>query len=749
MRNSKTLLLLSTLILFSCVTTEKSLPSWAEVKPANNDKEIYFSYGPVDSREKAKAGLYKEISEYFGLQVSSIDKFVKNVSYINGETTVNQSKDSSVDVKSREKGLESIEIREVWSDESTNRWCILASIDTDSEKLIKKQVQQDIENERVESVIKRGEDYSKEAEQLYKSIDKKIAEIQKIQLKMEMTLQKIAEMTNYSEIINESKGAIDSSYQIDEIKKEINSLATEIKVIYGKSDLLKNDIINNKLKLIELELFIQESFAQLTKAEAATANIEILSEEILNLSDEFNKINIKAEVDLQNSEESQKSELISNIRFISSGVSQIKENNSKIEILNKDCEELLRNVKQVSYSESLNNRELRDKSLELIEIFDNKIRESRELLTGSLKLKSDMQIKYDQSVKSKYIKQEEKSDIKKDLSEVDSPITWIEIFNDKNLVLYNNAQKIVNDILVEFLIDIRVEEFAQKISEKIDSVLEVTVGEFTIEDSNISSSLSNYLRGVFNSKLIATGRISLVDYKTVTDFLDSKNENPNVIYKGSTDASSLVDNALYGTYWINNGNIELKVSINNVKTGKIVYSGSIDFPERSVPANIEVKPGNYDRILSIDTSIKGKVQKDGFEIWPDRGNGSTYRDGENMIINLVTPVTGYVKIYHISADNELTLVFPNKFDQNNKLEAGTYYRLGDSSYPFAFNLGKPYGTESLKAVFSTNQFEDLMGVNYSTEFAISGVRGINIERKINNDIKLNSLIANSYYTITE
>ncbi|QEN05934.1 hypothetical protein EW093_14935 [Thiospirochaeta perfilievii] len=110
--------IITVIILLSlcCVTTSNKLPSWVEIKPENSKNDIFFSFGPASSRELAKKGLYKEISEYFGVNVSSVDKFVKSVEYNNGESSVNQTKESSVEVTSREKGLDSIQIREIWSD---------------------------------------------------------------------------------------------------------------------------------------------------------------------------------------------------------------------------------------------------------------------------------------------------------------------------------------------------------------------------------------------------------------------------------------------------------------------------------------------------------------------------------------------------------------------------------------------------------------------------------------------------------
>lgn len=750
MKKEKKILTILILLLFnSCVTTDKELPTWAEIKPPNTEKEIFFVFGPTNNRDEAKKGLYKEISEYFGVKVSSVDKFVKRVIFENGETDINQSKESQVDVTSREKGLNSIEIREIWSDESTNRWCILASIDADSEKAIREQVATDIENERLQGVLELGESYTKESENTYHELQNKIGELNKLKIRMAQSIERISGIADNMDIMTESQEGISLGDNIAEVIKEIKNLNNKIKIISKKNELLKNQIGSSEVTGIELDFFIRENADILIKSEHQVVETTKLELDIEVLNDELNRILLKSELDILGDEENLKRNLKVDIKDIDANFISIQSLRDEVELLFNQSEDLLRKIKQVVYSESIGESEQKLEAKQLLRELENRVDISRENVDTGFKLKSNIGIKFNNSIKSPYITNIEKREITNIHNRVDSPMSWVEIYKDKILVLFNNGKNIVDDLLVEDLIDIRLEEFTTNLLEKTSEDIDLTIGEFTIEDSTISSSFSNFLKGKLFTAIAGRGTVGIVDYKSVTDYLTSLNINPNIIYNGTNDTAPLVKHIIYGDYWISGGDIELKINLKNISSNRVLYSESIMLPKKSLPIGVELRPKNYNQIISLEKKLRdGSTTKD-FEIWPDKGNGSIYKDGENLVVNIISQVSGYVKIYHISAENELTLIFPNKYDKNNKFSAGTHYTIGDSSYPFNLKLGKPYGTESIRAIFSTTQFDDLVNYGYNEDFIYSGIRGVNIERRINKDISINSIVATSYYTITE
>ncbi|MGL1892646.1 MAG: DUF4384 domain-containing protein [Spirochaetaceae bacterium] len=736
-------------ILTSCVSTQKDLPQWAEIKPANTANEIFFVFGPASSRDLVKKGLYKEISEYFGVKVSSVDKFVKDVSFENGETDIKQSTSSKVDVSSREKGLNSIEIRELWSDESTNRWCIMASIDKKSVEIIKKQVELDIENERTAEVLRQGEDYSKVSRELYDAILSEFSELTKIEIKMNQVTEKIKNMSIYTEIMDTSREGLTLSQKSNDIVKNIKVLTNDLNITYRKNELLKSQLVENPIEMIELEFFIKESSEFFTKAEFKSAELENFDMKTTVLTEELNRQFLAAELEVLGDEESQKIRLnaiLSRLSYNSNSITKLRDDS---ELLFKQSEDTLRQINQLSINKTLEESEKNKQLSTLLRYLEDDLLLSQGYVSSSYDLKSSIGLDYSEAVKSHFITKTEKQDIKSIKDSVDSPVSWIIIYKDKIQIILNKSNKVTQALSVNSLIDVRLASFASNLSSKTKSDLELTIGEFTIEDTSISSEFSNYVKGKLFTSIANKGSFHIVDYKSVTDFLTSKNINPKTIYEGTSTDNLLVENIAYGNYWVHGNEIELNISVKNIKNSRVLYSEVLKFPKNSIPVGIGTIPPNFNNIVSLDKKLQGVKNQKGFDVWPDKGNGSIYTNGEDMIINIFTPVSGYVKIYHISADNQLTLVFPNKFDKNNKLQAGTHYTIGDGSYPFKFSLGKPFGTESLKAVFSAKQFSDLVSDNYKDGFLYSGIRGINIENRINSDLDMNSAVATSYYTITK
>lgn len=98
----------------------------------------------------------------------------------------------------------------------------------------------------------------------------------------------------------------------------------------------------------------------------------------------------------------------------------------------------------------------------------------------------------------------------------------------------------------------------------------------------------------------------------------------------------------------------------------------------------------------------------------DRGCGSTYEVGEELVVFVRCNKDCYVKLYHRAADGDVNLILPNKFDADNHLKGGVVHAIGDATYPFKFDVTLPTGIEMVTVVASENQFEDLETVRQET-----------------------------------
>jgi hypothetical protein len=91
------------------------------------------------------------------------------------------------------------------------------------------------------------------------------------------------------------------------------------------------------------------------------------------------------------------------------------------------------------------------------------------------------------------------------------------------------------------------------------------------------------------------------------------------------------------------------------------------------------------------------------DAWPNE-DSRTYFNGDKMTIGLYANRDCYVKVYHIDVKGQLQLIYPNRVDTDNSLKADTERMIPEKS---SFVLGEPYGEETIYAVFSNRQFENL------------------------------------------
>ena len=84
-----------------------------------------------------------------------------------------------------------------------------------------------------------------------------------------------------------------------------------------------------------------------------------------------------------------------------------------------------------------------------------------------------------------------------------------------------------------------------------------------------------------------------------------------------------------------------------------------------------------------------------------------YRAGDKLVVRLHASESVYVRLYHKSADNHISQIFPNRFRTDNFVRGGQAVLLPGPEDGFSFDMGAPFGTEIIIAVASPVQFSDL------------------------------------------
>ncbi len=112
------------------------------------------------------------------------------------------------------------------------------------------------------------------------------------------------------------------------------------------------------------------------------------------------------------------------------------------------------------------------------------------------------------------------------------------------------------------------------------------------------------------------------------------------------------------------------------------------------------------------------------EIWVD-SKDATYAVGENVTIMFRVSRDAHVLVLDLGTSGKLTRLFPNQFHKDNRVVAGQVYSIPAKGDPFAYTTGKPAGTEMLKIIASTKQFDDQIGPQEQGQVFQGAQKGVN------------------------
>jgi len=125
----------------------------------------------------------------------------------------------------------------------------------------------------------------------------------------------------------------------------------------------------------------------------------------------------------------------------------------------------------------------------------------------------------------------------------------------------------------------------------------------------------------------------------------------------------------------------------------------------------DIEPPNTAEAKELGALIKrvaGGVKSDfKLRVSTDQGSFGTYTEGEKLTIILEAEKDCYVRVYHVSwQERKLTLIFPNKTEQDGVLKAGEVRRIPGEFFKYSFEVSKPCGVDAIVAVASLEPFSD-------------------------------------------
>lgn len=117
-------------------------------------------------------------------------------------------------------------------------------------------------------------------------------------------------------------------------------------------------------------------------------------------------------------------------------------------------------------------------------------------------------------------------------------------------------------------------------------------------------------------------------------------------------------------------------------------------------------------------------------------NAAEYQEDDLMVVTVEAGRDCYLALYIIDAEQHVTQIFPNKWQQDNFIKAGDTVQIPPPGAAFRFRMTGPFGTETLKADASTAQFPDLGQTDWDAKpfqdfgtppLADLNVRGVSVE----------------------
>jgi hypothetical protein len=263
----------------------------------------------------------------------------------------------------------------------------------------------------------------------------------------------------------------------------------------------------------------------------------------------------------------------------------------------------------------------------------------------------------------------------------------------------------------------------------------VSLGNFTYADKKIGSAFSRYLSEKLGTILTRSLRFRYFNREKLDEILKAAELSMGDLFDASTAVPvnlKGIEAVLSGTFFDAGTVVKVFLELQDVGSGASRARTEVDLPKTDIPAGVPVLPENLAGALSVLDelgSIQSSDAKDfKVKIWTDRGDGGTYRDGEQLVVNFFAGRDCYIRIFHVDVNGKMSLIFPNPYFADNKVTAKRIYKIPDSSYPFTFDLGAPFGTEFIKVVASTVPFTDRLDAFEDLGKAAKTVatRGLNI-----------------------
>ena len=235
-------------------------------------------------------------------------------------------------------------------------------------------------------------------------------------------------------------------------------------------------------------------------------------------------------------------------------------------------------------------------------------------------------------------------------------------------------------------------------------------GAFTYGYTGLGSSFSRFLEEALTRAVTGSKRVRLFARHAV-QAMDASYREVYREYFQTAEADAL----LYGRFSVAEGGsgtgVSLHLELASLSTGELLGAADLLIPITAVPPDISLAPPGLTQAENLRSSLSDLLAAaDGdlvVQAASDRGENPVYRLGENLQLHVFVNHDAYLKVYHVDVAGKTQLIYPNRFQPDNRVAGGAFVRIPERHDPFQFRLGPPFGAEFIKVVASTRQFSDV------------------------------------------
>ena len=167
-----------------------------------------------------------------------------------------------------------------------------------------------------------------------------------------------------------------------------------------------------------------------------------------------------------------------------------------------------------------------------------------------------------------------------------------------------------------------------------------------------------------------------------------------------------------GSYRMEQGGLDIRSSLIETGTNNLHSSANTLIRREDLNPNdlllLEATADEFNHIQSnrkyqesLEKLINLKPNKSSFNIkvWTDKNE---YEIDQEIVFNIKSDKSGYLTLLDISPNGNITVIFPNKYHEDNFIRQEVTYKVPTPSYGFDFKVQGPTGLERIKAIVTSN-----------------------------------------------